>query len=610
MKYQLLNPINPNYSTIEQILTNRHIPYNEVYHYLHSTDTDINEPELLGADVLTDAAAALIKHIKDNDKILIVVDCDCDGFTSSALLVNYLYDLFPSFVENNIFYFFHEGKEHGLSDCIDYINENDFRLIIVPDAGSNDIEYHKLILADGIDLIILDHHIVDRLEEEDSRVILINNQSSNYPNKELSGVGIVWQFCRFLDKKLNLSNADYYLDLVALGNTGDMMSLTSIETKHLINKGFQPDNIHNPYIYEMWQKNKFKLGEEIASIDAAFYIVPMINAIQRSGTLEEKILLFNSMLKFRAFEMVDSTKRGHKGELERLVDQAVRTSTNVKNRQTRAQDAGMEKLEKLIEEQNLMEHKVLLFLLEPNEIDKNIAGLIANKIANKYQRPCCILTKVVKTNYVISNEEGDIAGFSGDEPKILDIEYQGSARGYELTGLTNFKDICEECGAEWAAGHQNAFGLCIKKDNINNFIETTDLKLANISNEPVYYVDYIYNGADVNPQDILTISELKPLWGKDFDEALVAIKDLKVSKNLINVYKKTSNTLKITLPNKVSLMKFNATDEECAALENYEGAYVQIDVVGRCNKNEWLGNVSPQIFIEQYEITGYGKYLF
>lgn len=610
MKYQLLNPINPNYSTIEQILTNRHIPYNEVYHYLHSTDADINEPELLGADILTDAATALIKHIKNNDKILIVVDCDCDGFTSSALLVNYLYDLFPSFIESNIFYFFHEGKEHGLSDCIDYINENDFRLIIVPDAGSNDIEYHKLILADGIDLIILDHHIVDRLEEEDNRVILINNQSSNYPNKELSGVGIVWQFCRFLDKKLNLSNADYYLDLVALGNTGDMMSLTSIETKHLINKGFQPDNIHNPYIYEMWQKNKFKLGEEIASIDAAFYIVPMINAIQRSGTLEEKILLFNSMLKFRAFEMIDSTKRGHKGELERLVDQAVRTSTNVKNRQTRAQDAGMEKLEKLIEEQNLMEHKVLLFLLEPNEIDKNIAGLIANKIANKYQRPCCILTKVVKTNYVISNEEGDIAGFSGDEPKILDIEYQGSARGYELTGLTNFKDICEECGAEWAAGHQNAFGLCIKKDNINNFIETTDLKLANISNEPVYYVDYIYNGADVNPQDILTISELKPLWGKDFDEALVAIKDLKVSKDLINVYKKTGNTLKITLPNKVSLMKFNATDEECAALENYEGAYVQIDVVGRCNKNEWLGNVSPQIFIEQYEITGYGKYLF
>lgn len=610
MKYQLLNPINPNYSTIEQILTNRHIPYNEVYHYLHSTDADINEPELLGADVLTDAATALIKHIKDNDKILIVVDCDCDGFTSSALLVNYLYDLFPSFVESNIFYFFHEGKEHGLSDCIDYINENDFRLIIVPDAGSNDIEYHKLILADGIDLIILDHHIVDRLEEEDSRVILINNQSSNYPNKELSGVGIVWQFCRFLDKKLNLSNADYYLDLVALGNTGDMMSLTSIETKHLINKGFQPNNIHNPYIYEMWQKNKFKLGEEIASIDAAFYIVPMINAIQRSGTLEEKILLFNSMLKFRAFEMIDSTKRGHKGELERLVDQAVRTSTNVKNRQTRAQDAGMEKLEKLIEEQNLMEHKVLLFLLEPNEIDKNIAGLIANKIANKYQRPCCILTKVVKTNYVISNEEGDIAGFSGNEPKILDIEYQGSARGYELTGLTNFKDICEECGAEWAAGHQNAFGLCIKKDNINNFIETTDLKLANISNEPVYYVDYIYNGADVNPQDILTISGLKPLWGKNFDEALVAIKDLKVSKDLINVYKKTSNTLKITLPNKVSLMKFNATDEECAALENYEGAYVQIDVVGRCNKNEWLGNISPQIFIEQYEITGYGKYLF
>ena len=66
-----------------------------------------------------------------------------------------------------------------------------------------------------------------------------------------------------------------------------MMSMISKETKHLINKGLKPENIHNPYIYEMWQKNKFKLGEHITSIDAAFYIVPMINAIQRSGTIEE-----------------------------------------------------------------------------------------------------------------------------------------------------------------------------------------------------------------------------------------------------------------------------------------------------------------------------------
>ena len=351
-------------------------------------------------------------------------------------------------------------------------------------------------------------------------------------------------------------------------------------------KGFEPENIHNPYIYEMWQKNKFKLGEHITSIDAAFYIVPMINAVQRSGTIEEKELLFKSMLKYEAFQMIDSNKRGHiAGETERLVDQAVRMSTNVKNRQTREQDKTMEELEALILDLKLLDHKVILFTLDKKELNKNIAGLIANKMANKYQRPCCVLSKVENT-------------------------YQGSARGYEATGVTNFKTICEAAGAEWCQGHENAFGMCLSAYNIEDFLIKTDAALANISAEPIYYVDYIYNGVDVQAENILTIASLNNLWGKDFDEALVAVENLKISKDMITIYKKTNNTLKISLPNKISLMKFNATDEECFELENFEGAYLSLNLVGTCNKNEWMGNISPQIFITDYEITGSGQYLF
>ena len=213
------------------------------------------------------------------------------------------------------------------------------------------------------------------------------------------------------------------------------MSLTSIETRYLISEGFKPENIHNPYIYEMWQKNKFKLGEHISSIDAAFYIVPMINAVQRSGTIEEKELLFKSMLKYEAFQQILSNKRGHKvGEMERLIDQAVRMSTNVKNRQTRAQDAAMADLEKMIEDQHLLNHKVILFTLDEGQIDRNIGGLIANKIANEYQRPCCILSKAEATpkNSLIFDPTDDSYHPTFD----LITTYQGSARGYEQTGVT------------------------------------------------------------------------------------------------------------------------------------------------------------------------------
>ena len=582
MKLKLLGVNNPNYSTLEQVLVNRKIPYNETHHYMNTSDADISDPTAFG-DCIEKGAKMLVSNIQQESNTLVICDCDCDGFTAAALLINYLNDSFPSFVQNNLKWYVHEGKQHGLSDCMDYINQKDFKFIIVPDAGSNDYELHKELKDRGIDILVMDHHEAEYVSED---ACVINNQLSDYPNKELSGVGVTWQFCRYLDRLLGTSYADYYIDLVALGNTGDMMSLTSIETKHLINKGFLPENIHNPYIYEMWQKNKFKLGEHITSIDAAFYIVPMINAVQRSGSIEEKELLFKSMLKSDAFKMIPSNKRGHKpGEEERLVDQAVRMSTNVKNRQTRTQDAGMELLEKKIEKEGLLKHKVLLFTLKDGQVDRNIAGLIANKLAAKYQRPCCVITET-------------------------DNNYQGSARGYETSGLTNFKDICEESGVEWAQGHQNAFGICIAADKLESFIDNTDRALADMSSEPVYYVDYIYTGGDVNPQDILTIGGLKELWGKDFNEAMVAIKDLKVSKDMVQVYRKSSNTLKITLPNKVNIMKFNATDEECEMLENQTGAYVQMDVVGTCHINEFFGNVTPQIFMEEYEITGSGKYLF
>lgn len=582
MKLKLLGVTNPNYNTLEQILVNRNIPYDETHHYMNTTDADISDPATFGEN-LQIGAKMLVSNVQKEANTLVICDCDCDGFTAAALLINYLQDLFPSFVENNLKWWVHEGKQHGLADCMDYINLKDFQFIIVPDAGSNDYELHKELKDRGIDILVLDHHEAEYVSPD---ACIINNQLSDYPNKELSGVGVTWQFCRYLDNLMGTSYADYYIDLVALGNTGDMMSLTSIETKHLINKGFQPENIHNPYIYEMWQKNKFKLGEHITSIDAAFYIVPMINAVQRSGSIEEKELLFKSMLKNEAFKMILSNKRGHKpGEEERLVDQAVRMSTNVKNRQTRTQDAGMELLEKKIEKENLLDHKVLLFTLKEGQVDRNIAGLIANKLAAKYQRPCCVVTET-------------------------DGNYQGSARGYEISGLTNFKDVCEENGVEWAQGHQNAFGVCIAADKMEDFINNTDKALADMSSEPVYYVDYIYTGGDINPQDILTIGGLKELWGKDFNEAMVAVKDLKVSKDMVTVYRKTSNTLKITLPNKVSIMKFNATDEECEMLENQKGAYVQMDIVGSCHINEFFGNVTPQIFMEEYEVTGSGKFLF
>ena len=584
MKYQLINKVNDSWSAIEQVLHNRGI--DDITHYLNTSDQDINSFYDFGKDTLLYAGAALVRTIAAQQKAIVIVDSDCDGFTSSAVLINYLHDVFPQWVENKLDYTLHSGKQHGLNDHIDHLLTENYSLVLVPDAGSNDVEECKKLKEKNIEVIILDHHICDL---DNPYAYVINNQLSNYPNKELSGVGVTWQFCRYLDLLLFKNYADQYLDLVALGNDADMMSMTSIETKHLINKGLK--QVQNPFIAYMHEKNKFSLGENLTPIGVAFYIAPFVNAIVRSGTLEEKTLVFNSMLKFLAFKEIPSTKRGHLlGEKEKLVEQAVRVATNVKARQTKAQDAGMAKIEQMIEDQDLLLHKVLLFLLEPDEIDKNIAGLIANKIMAKYQRPVCILTET-------RDQDG--------------ISYQGSARGCDKVGVVMFKDICAATGVcMYTAGHEGAFGLGIKQKDIQTFIEKTDAALKDMSDETIYYVDYIYKGANVKPQNILDIASMENFWGKDVDEALVAIENLKVSADMVTVYNKKDITIKISLPNNISLMIFKAKDSDVEKLQTNNIGYVEINVVGKCNANEWLGNVTPQIFIEQYEIIDSNKYFF
>lgn len=591
MKYKLIAPVTEKTALI-QVLCNRNIPKDDILKYTQTTLDDVNPPEAFGEEKMRAAAKMLLTHIKNNDKTIIIVDPDVDGNTSAALLINFLYQaVAPQWVIDKLDFYFHEGKQHGLNDCYEYIIEKGYNFVICPDSGSNDYEECDALKDYGIDVLILDHHDFDT---ENPYAIIINNQEgySDYPNKALSGVGVVWQFCRYLNNNLSVPiDMNDYLDLVAIGLVGDMMDIRSIETKTLINEGLK--NLNHPYIYHMAKKNAFKLGTEITPIGAAFYIVPLLNAIQRSGTLEEKKIVFDSMLIYKAYEMKPSTKRGHKlGEVEMLVDQAVRVSTNVKNRQTKVQDATLEILEKKIEEEHLLDHKVLLILIDDKlDIPAEVRGLIANKFMAKYQRPCCLLSK--------SNE------YDGQS------SYAGSARGCSLAGVDDFKSICLNTeNVDYAIGHSNAFGLKIYKNQLQSFIEKTDETLKDMSDEAIYYVDYIFQGQNVDSQILLDIANMSSYWGTELNEPYIAIEKLKVTPNMVNIYEKKTNTIKISLSNGVSIMKFDADQDLCDKLTKNNTGYIEMDIVGKCHKNEWNGIESAQIFIEDFNIIDSNKYYF
>ena len=584
MKTKLYSKFDENTPMLNRVLINRGVPINELRHYMNTTDKDINDFLSLGEDDLKQAAVHLCNTIQEDKSCLIIVDADCDGYTSSAILINYLHHWVPSWTERKLKWFLHSGKQHGLSDCIEEALCYD--LIICPDSSSNDYDYHQRLSDAGIPVIVFDHH---EAPEKSQYATIINNQLSDYPNKDLSGAGVTWQFCRYLDNMLEDNYANELLDLNALGNCGDMMSMLSIETKHLINKGFLRENIKNPFIYHMAQKNAFKLGNEITPMGAAFYIVPFVNAMVRSGTQEEKDILFRAMLNHKAFEKTAEIKYNKPtGKEITVIERAISVCESVKRRQTKIETDTMEFIEKKIKENNMMEHKVLLFLLEPGQVDRNVAGLVANKIMAKYQRPCCILTRV--------DNEGVLS-------------FQGSARGCDKVGITEFKDICAATGyTMYEAGHQGAFGLGILEENIGNFINATDLSLADMSDEPVYYIDHIFHGNNVDCNQVLEIANHPELWGSRMDEPYMMIEDLVVTNDMVNIYEKKTNTLKITLPNGLALIKFNITDDE---RDMFKGdGCIRLNIVGQCRKNEWMGNVSAQMEIKDYDIITQSKYYF
>ena len=161
------------------------------------------------------AAGLYCRVVKAGGRILIVVDSDNDGYTSAAIIYQYTLRLNP---EVKIDYWLHEGKQHGLQDHIDKLMQSDesYDLIILPDSSSNDAKYHDMLDEIHIPCLILDHHLTDVKLSENA--IVVNNQlSPNYENKELTGAGVVYQFCRYVDGLIGQNWADDYLDLAAWG---------------------------------------------------------------------------------------------------------------------------------------------------------------------------------------------------------------------------------------------------------------------------------------------------------------------------------------------------------------------------------------------------------
>src|SRR5699024_9684901 len=106
-------------------------------------------------------------------------------------------------------------------------------LLIIPDAASNDVDNLKVLFKEGISIIVIDHHDIDKKLDSDIPVYVLNNQTMINVNKELTGVGMAYLYCKTYCYLYDINvNVDKYLDLVSLGQTGDMSDLADRSEEH------------------------------------------------------------------------------------------------------------------------------------------------------------------------------------------------------------------------------------------------------------------------------------------------------------------------------------------------------------------------------------------
>ena len=555
---------------VHDVLTARGIEDTE--RYRRPSKNDLHNPYLLqdiekGVDLLA-------SHIARGSKIYQIVDSDADGYSSGAVFYNYVKAFAP---DTKIIYEVHTGKQHGVIP--DNVPE-DCQLVVVIDAGSNQAEEMRELKGRGHDILIIDHHHYENEEIRDFAV-LVNNQVAGYPNPGLSGAGVLYKFFQVFDEKYHEEGfVDNFVDLVALSLISDMMNLSDYENRYLVMAGLNK-HVKNIGFQTLIDKQEYSIGDtsNLTPEKIAFYITPLINAIVRVGTQKEKETMFLAFVD--GARQLPSEKRGAKpGDFETAAGQTARVATNARNRQNKLKEQAIALMELKIRKHGLDEHKVILLTLneeESDQVDSTLTGLIAMELTKKYKRPIIVSR---------ANDSGEL--------------FQGSLRGINDSALEDFRAFCEKSQlVEYAQGHANAAGLGIKRENREAFLEYADRELKDIDFAETYYeVDYEFSDGDDLYEPVIQLGMASQLWGQGVAAPVIAIKDAQIFARDIQIMGKNKEHLKFKI-NGVDCVKFFAK-ELISEIEGV-GAFT-ITLLGKANINNWMGHVSPQLMVDDYEV--------
>ena len=548
--------INP---VIARLIRNRDVIGDEnIQEYLHGTLADL--PSGREMKDLEKAAEILEKKIQEGSRIRIIGDYDIDGVTSTTILLKGLQRLGAK-VDTCIPDRIKDGygiNEHLISKAL----EDGIETIVTCDNGI--AAYNEIAEAKeaGMTVVITDHHDVPFRDTESGRQWIIppadavvnpKQQDCPYPNKNLCGAVVAWKLIWIMYENAGIPKEEIlaFTELAAVATVGDVMDLQG-ENRIIVKEGLrQLSHTETPGLKALIQVNNLEHAE-ISSYHVGFVLGPCINASGRLDTASRALRLLCEQ---------DSV------EAARLAGDLLALNESRKAMTEQGKEEAVEK----VENSDLKNDRVLVIYLP--DCHESLAGIIAGRIRELYNKPVFVLTKGEKSA-------------------------KGSGRSIEAYSmyeeLVKCRDLMEQFG-----GHPMAAGLSIKEENIESLRKrlNENCTLTEENLRPKIVIDVPMPVSYISRELVEQLSLLEP-FGKGNVKPLFAQKNLSVLN--LRIFGKNHNVAKMKLTDgsgtPVDAVYFGEAEKFAEFVESHE----RISVTYYPEINSYQGRETLQAVIRNY----------
>jgi single-stranded-DNA-specific exonuclease len=516
--------------------------------FLFSESQAFHDPFLLKDMDL--AVQRVGQAIANEEPILIFGDYDCDGVTSTTVMMKTLQELGANvqfYIPNR----FTEGYGPN-EEAFRYAHEIGMKLIITVDTGIAALKPAQVAKELGIDLIITDHHEPGPELPEAFAIIHPKLEDSVYPFTELAGVGVAFKFAHALLGRV----PEHLLQFAAIGTVADLVPLKD-ENRLIVQKGLNflrsTQNVGLKSLLKIANVDQAQINEETIG----FSLAPRINAVGRLETADPAVYLL----------------------LEEDVQQAEMLAEEIEQLNSdrkKLVNIMTEEAVKLVEEQfPVTENKCIV--IGKDNWNAGVIGIVASRLVEKYYRPTIVL--------------------SYDHEKGLAKGSARSIEGFDLfRNLSTCRDILPHFG-----GHTMAAGMTLNIDAVDdlrnrmNLLASEQLKEEDLT--PVTYIDTEVKIEEIGIDVIEEMNRLAP-YGVENPKPKVLIKDAPIA--TIRKIGSEQDHLKLAL--KQGEMGLDGVGFGLGQVVDHVSPISKISVIGELSINEWNNRRKPQIFLQDLSV--------